>query len=64
MGSIGVVDDAICCDTLLFASYTCGAHVCFWSLNVTKVMLGEVATGHLFFTMCPGVNAFGHRVLR
>ena len=28
---IGVVDDAMCCDTLLFSSYTCLAYVCFWS---------------------------------
>ena len=43
MGSISVVDDAICCDTL-FSSCKCGAHVCFGH-TLLYVMLGEVANG-------------------
>ena len=53
VGSIGiVVDDAICCDTLLFSSYTCGAHVCFLVTKCHKYIghaRGNWQTGHSVF---------------
>ena len=47
VGSIGVLDDAICCDTL-FSSCKCGAHVCFLGI-LCHCILGEVATGQFVF---------------
>ena len=53
---IGVVDDAICCDTL-FSSCKCGAHVCFWSYFALRHARGSGKQCILFLKMCPCVNA-------
>ena len=55
---IGVVDDAMYCDTLLFLSL----HM--WGVCLCMFVFGHTLLYVTAGEMCPGVSAFCHRVLR